>query len=239
MRRKLITLALVFLAVMFPALSLVGEEVVLTPHRILRVATSNGVGHACPIGPRLAISNAHVFAERSLMGTEYTGGRYEPLAGVGGFADVAGVMTKYADIVILRLSRDVQYYQIAKEGPKVGEKLSWLSYNWEKRRDAGKPLLVQGEVTSVAAGNVYFDGTSAPGSSGSCVLNENNEVVGLMMARIPIGTPIWNEGNRSYNQEMAAVAVGVWGNWFPPVADVQANVFPPTPAATKPEEPKP
>jgi hypothetical protein len=150
-----------------------GGRVVQTWHRF------GSVGHACPVSATEAFTADHVSVERT-----------DPVTGVvvpfmwgdrGGNSGVA--VWRWSDWrrdLAFVVSIDGQFaggwFRIAKELPKVGEAVVIVGYDF----DAGavdKP--VRARVLSVQAGHFTYDDTPGPGSSGSCVLNEAGEIVGI------------------------------------------------------------
>ncbi len=89
---------------------------------------------------------------------------------------------------------------VAHEAPKAGDRVYFLGYSWKNRKDAMADDVIEARVTRVIALHVLFTPSGKPGSSGSCVVNEWGEVVGI------------NEGGyETDDKEQAGLAVGVWG----------------------------
>lgn len=209
--------------------------------KILRVIGRHGMGHACPIAPRIAITAAHVVDVRPFENVPLFGGRFEQIAGLAGIFEAASV-SQASDLAVLSVNQDVRWYPIAREAPKAGDTLWWVGYDWSNQKDAMRPVHFEQTVTRVIAGHIVFDKATLQGSSGSCVVNAVGEVVGVIAFGMKVGEPM-PLGNGLFKQDEICVAVGVWGDWLPPVAELEKAVAEPAvtiiniPAPA--EEPKP
>jgi S1-C subfamily serine protease len=175
---------------------------------MVRVFTQAGMGHACPVSTNLAITNAHVIdgdGSPEDAATTPVGGRYQSLRGMDGtFATIS--VSPVSDLAIILTNRadpPLSYYSLAKTPPKIGERLWWVAYDWNRQR-AFSPKLLSGVVKQVIAGHIIIDAKTPEGSSGGCMLNRQGEVVGITTFGIEFSD---DEGG-------VAGAVGLWGKWF-------------------------
>jgi V8-like Glu-specific endopeptidase len=90
---------------------------------------------------------------------------------------------------------------VAANAPTPGTRVWLLGYRWNKAKDALADDRIEAHVTRVIANHLIFVPAGQPGSSGSCVLNDAGQVVGI------------NEGGFSTDEhEEAGLAVGVWSS---------------------------
>ena len=170
MKSRILTLAIVVLAVP-----------VLADAPLLPLTTTRGMHSAqiCPVGPNEGFTARHVAYERyeddldmnsipmrwSMFGT-WKGGVAQP-ANFSHALDIA------------RVTSDTPFpyfFPIAAVDPKVGDRVTIVGYNFDK---GAKPYIVKTKITDFSAGVLYTEDTPGPGSSGSCVFNEEGEVVAI------------------------------------------------------------
>jgi V8-like Glu-specific endopeptidase len=76
-------------------------------------------------------------------------------------------------------------------------------YGYDRgKRDPFKFKVVEAEVIARSDGYVFYDRSPGPGSSGSCVLNEKDEVVAINVG-------IWQHGQEAFTP----VGVEIVGGW--------------------------
>jgi S1-C subfamily serine protease len=169
------------------------------------------IAHACPVetaGGRFLLTNAHVVDERPFDAT--IGAfpvRWSDGSGNEGLAVPERVLVS-VDLAFLHVTESsgpiARWYPIAAFAPSTGDRVSVLGYRWEGRDHVLEQRRVTAKVTRVVAGHAVYDEGARPGSSGSCVLNDRDEVVGVNAWQIPAGLG-----------EAVGVAVGIWGIWAP------------------------
>lgn len=171
----------------------------------LRLVGRFAAGHACPIEPRVALTNGHVVDMRPFDPTV----KPYPYAWSDG-TGASGFLVPYE----LENARDLARVQPLREGdvfphplrvaqnpPQAGDRVWLLGFDWANRKRAMADDVIEARVTRVVALHVMFTPSGQPGSSGSCLLNDAGEVVGV------------NEGGYDTDvHEVAGLAVGVWGN---------------------------
>lgn len=170
--------------------------------RVLRLMGRWGSAHACPVWPNLVLTSAHVIEPRpfeaSVPPVPY---RYQDGQGRTGIVTPA-TAERCADLATLHVRQELGWYVRADTEPKVGDTVWMLGFDWSSRSKAYGPKLIEARVTQVIAGNLYFDKTGEPGSSGSCVFNVRGEVVGINQGATI--APDWTVGH----------AVGIYGSWL-------------------------
>lgn len=161
-----------------------GEVGPLTSN-ILHVSGRFGVGSACPVGPRVALTAAHVVDIAPLDPRIPLYPVVWEQGNLGGVATPRGAY-KQRDLAIVDLDADVEFYPIAKEPPPVGSKV-WISgFDWRSRERAFHDRVWESKVTHVGVGLVVFEPPIDQGASGSCVLDDQGRIVAIVHWRWPV-----------------------------------------------------
>ncbi len=171
----------------------------------LRLIGRFSAAHACPIQPRVALTNGHVIDPRpfdnDVKPFPYA---WSDGTGASGFL-VPASLERARDLATVEPMRadDVfpHPFRVAAQAPKPGDRVWLLGYDWRNRKSAMDDDVIEAKVTRVMALHVLFTPSGHPGSSGSCLLNDAGEVVAI------------NEGGYETDaHEEAGLAVGVWGS---------------------------
>lgn len=171
----------------------------------LRLIGRFASGHACPIEPRVALTNGHVVDmrpfDRDVAAFPYA---WSDGTGASGFL-VQLELERGRDLARVQPLREGDVFphplRIAANPPQAGDRLLLLGYDWRNRKSALADDVIEVRVTRIVALHVIFTPSGRPGSSGSCLVNEAGEVVAI------------NEGGYDTDaNEVAGLAVGVWGN---------------------------
>lgn len=181
----------------------------ITPPDLTRVVQLVGrfsMAHACPVEPDRALTAAHVIDPRPFESTPLYPFRWQQ--GEADGITIGGAVSLTTDLADLQPSRPFpKWYPLAKEAPKEGAHLWIRGYDFRKGKNAFAPRDWEVEVLRIVAGHVVFRPTVDFGTSGSCILNEEGEVVGVIA-----------KGITMRNDEEVGMGVGVWGNWLKPRA---------------------
>lgn len=139
---------------------------------VIGVKAQNSMGSACAVAPTLALTVAHVVETKDAQVEWWS---------------LAKKVNGRAKVQVLNLSRDaatitpadgVEFpaiVPIAKKPPQIGEEVRMLGV-----MDA-YPTVFIGRVLGIdPSGELEIDGMVFPGTSGSCILNTKNELVGIV-----------------------------------------------------------
>ena len=175
---------------------------------VMRLISYYGIAHGCPISSTTLLTSRHVATrERS------TGLQAIPMIWADGRGETGSAwMLDYdvrRDLALMRLEPPVtQWYALAPQPPVIGERVMMAGFNLSGEME---PKVIHAKVTNVIGAHVVLSEKGLPGFSGTCVLNAQNEVIGIFQWAIgPPGEP-----------PRSGVAGGVGGEgggggWLPP-----------------------
>jgi hypothetical protein len=192
---------LVTLAALFLASPVAADALAPNLAGIVGVSGRFGMAHVCPVAADLAVTNAHVIdpfpthSNMPLVGLRWDGGWLTPLA-ASSDEDLA-LVTPRGD------TRFSTWYPVAENPPTAGEQLWWQGFDWRSPGRSLQRMTFSGRVAAVSAGAISLDSETPSGSSGSCVLNSDGEVVAVIA---------W--AKEMENGSSSTFAVSVWGSWF-------------------------
>lgn len=180
---------------------LIADEVGPDLTGILKLTNGTNLAHACPTSMDRALTNRHVVRG----GTKWIWG-----LGDGeefhGLAEIEGTADEFRDMAIVKpttVTRFPRWYPIAVAAPKIGDHVWFLGYDFKNEDRAFGPKPFKGTVTRLYNGHLVFKSAGQPGSSGSCILNDQGETVAI------------NQGGReTENTGEVGLGVGVWGDWL-------------------------
>ena len=152
---------------------------------IVAVGGKKSFGHACPISKTEALTAEHVSTITRFNGTQVI----FPLIWSdteGGHGTVMEFMSdSRRDLSYVRVDEGefARFFTVAKSEPMVGSHVLIVGFDFKK---GIIPRLVWARVLNITAGVLTYDDTPGPGSSGSCVLNEQGEVVAINIGQFNI-----------------------------------------------------
>lgn len=141
----------------------------------------------CPISPTVALTARHV-AIRGIFTWGY------PSSRLGGTV-VMSWLDKRRDVGALIIAQGPafdRWFKLATQTPSVGDKVFIQGFDTD---DDFRTVWIAVQVVYIYAGQLAYDGTSGPGSSGSCVLNRAGEVVAINTASYMKGSKAHGSGN--------------------------------------------
>jgi hypothetical protein len=133
------------------------------------------MAHVCPVGPKEAFTAFHVAVFNPFDEDIYP----ISLFWKHGVLRATTVIRSLdvARVVPISGSDFEYYFQISPVDPKVGDTLYITGYNQNKEMTT---VTAKVKVLNIIAGTtLLYDKTPGPGSSGSCLFNEEGEVVGI------------------------------------------------------------
>ena len=154
---------------------------------IVRLQGRFGSGHACPIAPTLALTNAHMVDFREPTEVIMDGNvlppnpppyRFESLDTASSGSTWVKAVAMREDLAILE-GEFKRFYPLAAECPLPDEKVINLAYSLDDKKGTLRPKVIESKVLVSVAGKIEYDESGSFGSSGSCVLNERDEVVAI------------------------------------------------------------
>jgi trypsin-like peptidase len=175
-------LAPVLLLAAVPALVACAELPPPDTTKIISVSGRFALAHVCPIGPDVAVTAAHV-VDPSPLNPQVS---VYPLRGSnfeGSWILSPWRVYQHEDIALVSPivgGTFPNYYHLASAPPSIGEKLYWLGFDWREKGKAFARRVFSGEVLRLVASLIILDTKTDPGSSGSCILNQAGEVVGVI-----------------------------------------------------------
>lgn len=173
---------------------------------VLRLIGRHASAHACAVGPRLALTSGHVIDprpfDRDVPLTPY--GWSDGLTGSGWLSPLSVEIAR--DLGRMEpLKKDDTFphvLPVAQVAPQPGARVWFLGYKFNSPKDVMSEERIESHVTRIVANHVFYAPSGHPGSSGSCVLNDAGEVVGIVEGGF---------GTEDKDAE-GGFAVGVWGD---------------------------
>jgi len=171
-------------------------------HSVIFIISPSSLAHGCPVtlaSGDYVLTSRHVIYDneaKGLMGARWgeeggASGRLRPI-----------IAYNDADIGMFAFegtARPNVMHRISVSAPAPHETVWMFGYDWVTFTE--KPLAVN--ILGVVAGHFIGDATAGPGSSGSCILDEKGEVIGINS---------WQIGSAS---GMRSVGPAVFGQWMP------------------------
>lgn len=161
----------------FPA-GLPGIPLDLDPS--IALATVEGGGHACAVGGHV-LTARHVMQDRQTR--QYVAAAWSDGRGSEGFASVV-VGHAALDIALLDLmvTRGDGVVFLSRGEAKVGDRVYWFEYDFRTRPNAMRARRRVAKVLRIVAQHYILDDVPVGGASGSCLINEQGQAVGIVVA---------------------------------------------------------
>lgn len=170
-----------------------------------------GSAHGCPISGQVALTSAHVVEPAPLLTPPMIfGGRFSSELGNEGTYRVFYVSNLEDLAYIILDPPQSRWYPLADTAPSPGEAVYYRQYSWKNDDLAYSSIIVRAKVVRLSAGGIVFsDDAPKPGASGSCLLNANGEVVGIIDSYTELE-----------NHDRVGSAVGTWGEYARRIKEV-------------------
>lgn len=137
-----------------------------------------GGGHACPVAGAVVTAKHVMWDEENKT---YLMASWSAQNGAEGGAGVAGE-SWIKDLVRLTLVGGEVSYLATGATPVAGDRVHWFEYDFRTTANAYRSRRRVAEVLRVVAGHIIFNAAPVPGASGTCLVNTNGEVVGIVIA---------------------------------------------------------
>lgn len=161
--------------------------------------------HACPVDG-LVLSAAHVVQPRNGRNPPLPWPAYYAWSDLhqnSGYVHSRGLSPRDLGTFVV-LSGTPHFYRHATEEPEPGDKVNWLEFDLSSKDKAFAPHSKQARVQRSVSGHLILDEPPMRGASGSCVLNEQGEVVAIITGGVNVGAG-----------GAVGFVVSVSGQWWP------------------------
>lgn len=142
-------------------------------------ASTGAAGHACPVNGYV-LTASHVLWDADLK-------IYVPTAWSDGYGNEGSAYVSggynFLDLISLTMCPDSKQLDFQPPGKAgVGSRVYWYEYDLRTRENALRARRRFADVLRVVAGHYILDEMPVEGASGSCLLNKEGEVVGIVNA---------------------------------------------------------
>lgn len=159
-------------------LEIIGVPLELDPSIAIQAPNGNA-GHACPVfledGTEMVLTARHVVVDED---GQYMDVVWSDGFGQEGYFSVADAFSA-VDVVLLTPSMSVPVY-LPKGTAKPGDTVFWFEYDFRTQANALRARRRFGKILRIVAQHFILDAMPEGGSSGTCLLNEYGEAVGLI-----------------------------------------------------------
>jgi hypothetical protein len=172
---------------------------------VMAIVGRFGIGSACPIGPDLVVTAAHMGDLRPFDATvglfPYPWSSEDGRTGIIVPMRVTSVTDLATYTPVESLTR---WYPRAEKAPEPGEYLWWQEYNFDNKDHAFEREVKKSKVLRVISGHIILREEVEGGASGGCVINARGEAVGV----VAFGKPLNHLAG-----EVAGVPA-IFGDWL-------------------------
>ena len=156
--------------------SLPNVPIEIDPTLAIQAANGSG-GHACPVNGYV-LTASHVLWDGNLR--TYVPASWSFGNKSEGSAQVVGGYS-HLDLLFLDIyGGEIDFLPAGRA--KTGDKVYWFEYDFRTSRNALRARRRFANVLRTVAGHYIFDGMPVGGASGTCLLNSQGEVVGIVVA---------------------------------------------------------
>lgn len=156
---------------------------------------------ACPISEHFALTAAHVIdpdpldKDSLLVGSRFVSGNNNI-----GVVFPVGV-SLFSDLGLLYSAQPFrEVYRVSASPPAKGDEITYVYREFDSKKKFFERKTKTVKVHEVQGGTIISDDQLELGSSGSCVLNKDNEIVGIV-------AKVWLSMDRGF-------IIGIWGDWL-------------------------
>jgi len=168
-----------------------------------------GLAHACPVEGRI-ITAAHVATHITSGYQQYPVNYVYQQGALKGFLAPIGPPLSSRDISQMVVDiGDQPIYNPMAEKVEAGAGVYWFEYEYSSMEDMLRQVRRNAVVNRLVAGHVVFNAEPTAGSSGGCLFNEADEVVGI----ISFGLLVDGSEYKRKGAEYAGVAVNYTREW--------------------------
>lgn len=161
---------------------------------VLSLMGRESMAHACPISATQALTNVHVVQDAPYIWE--AAGHYGLLG-----AEATTIRDRFRDLAVVEAwhTQFPRWYVVSQTPPQVGDYVYFLGFDFTKKDKAFAPRAFKARILRIRNAHLILTPPGVPGTSGSCVLNEQGEVVAI------------NQGGKELDDKtVVGVAVGVW-----------------------------
>lgn len=173
----------------FPAIPLPGIPLEVDPS--VQIATlDGGVGHGCPVNDIL-VTNLHIVLTKKgqlIQAVSISQG------GLNGIAFVANTSVAY-DLVLLEPMMPLRHLP-GGDIAEPGDVVYWFEYDFRTGENILRARRRVARILRIVAGHYILDSAPVAGASGTCLINNEGEAIGVV-----------NAGFEADNGEGAGVAI--------------------------------
>lgn len=139
-----------------------------------------GMGHGCPVGNGIIYTARHVVVDRT-TGKAIREVVWSDHLGNNGRAVLLKIDTA-RDLAALKISSGKTHELEIATAITPGERIHWWDYDWSSKEAAFDAKLRWARVLGPnVAQHIRMSETPAKGASGGCLVNDSNEVVGIVV----------------------------------------------------------
>ncbi|UCD56791.1 MAG: trypsin-like peptidase domain-containing protein [Candidatus Hydrogenedentota bacterium] len=202
---------LLILMTTITALTCGSKEINLTaPHSqkldsVMRLIGRSAFAHACPVDG-IILSAAHVVHPRNGLNPPLPYPAFYAWSDQhqhAGYVQSLGLLPRDLGAFVL-LDGMPNYFHHARMEPLPGERVYWLEFDLSEKDKAFGPKQKTALVQRSVSGHLILDVPPKKGASGSCVLNDSGEVVGIVCWSVSLVA-----------RKSVGVVVSVAGPWWP------------------------